>query len=155
MRWNRARNARVTRLPVGAFALAFAGSFLYFSLADGDGRGARPRDAPAEGGLVVTFSAAADEPGKGYLARVALDGSVARMLLEPPGGGGLASHGRPPGSPGGTTVAFSRAVGGRFDLFAGASDGSALTRLTHTRGLDELSPAWSPDGSRIVFARYE
>jgi hypothetical protein len=43
----------------------------------------------------VTFSAAPDESGKGYLARVALDGSVSRMLLEPPGDGGLASNASP------------------------------------------------------------
>jgi TolB protein len=205
-------------MPVGAFALAFAGSLVYFSLADGNRRDDAPvsaaasadrsagrRGAPAEGGLVVTFSAAPDEPGKGYLARVALDGSVSRMLLEPPGDRGLASNASPAMSPDGTTVAFQRAlagpsgglppfvylmrldgsaaerrltrghaaevdpawspdgtrvafareVAGRFDLFAGAPDGSGLTRLSHTPDLDELSPAWSPDGSQIVFARYE
>ena len=30
-------------------------------------------------------------------------------------------------------------------------DGSGLTNLTNTPELDEISPAWSPDGSKIVF----
>ena len=231
MQWIRALVGRITHapagLPVGAFALAFAGSFLYFSLVDDDGRGdvLAPAsgsdgrvDAPtradqndarrarsAAGSLVVTFSVAADEPGNGYLARVALDGSVAHVLLEPPHDGGQASNASPAVSPDGTTVAFQRAVAGpsgafppfihvmrldgsraerrlthgraaevdpawspdgtrivfsrevdgRFDLFVGTFDGSALTRLTRTRDFDELAPAWSPDGSRIAFERVE
>ncbi|MGH2743114.1 MAG: TolB family protein, partial [Thermoleophilaceae bacterium] len=158
-------------MPVAAFALAFAGSLLYFSLADGDGSGDAPapaaappdrsagrRGAPAEGRLVVTFNAAADEPGKGYLARVALDGSVARMLLEPPRRGRLASNAAPAVSPDGTTVAFQRALAGPsrglppFVYLMGLDGSGAERRLTRGRAA-EVDPAWSPDGTRIAFSR--
>jgi hypothetical protein len=36
------------------------------------------------------------------------------------------------------------------ELYVAAADGSGPTRLTHGEG-DELAPAWSPDGSRILF----
>ena len=36
------------------------------------------------------------------------------------------------------------------ELYVAAADGSGATRLTRGEG-DELAPAWSPDGSRILF----
>jgi WD40 repeat protein len=36
------------------------------------------------------------------------------------------------------------------ELYTAAADGSALTRLTANEG-DDAAPAWSPDGSRILF----
>ena len=46
----------------------------------------------------------------------------------------------------------SRAVRGRFDLFACAPDGSRIGHLTDTRDVDEIARAWSPTatGSRLV-----
>jgi TolB protein len=175
MPWTRALKASITGLPavmpVGGFVLAFAGSFLYFSLAGGDGRGdatgplaargdgsAGRRAAPAKGGLVVAFSGAADEPGQGYLARVSLDGSVARMLLEPPRDGGQASNAAPAVSPDGTTVAFQRAVAGPSGpfppfVFLMRLDGSGAERRLSRGRAAEVDPAWSPDGTRIAFSR--
>jgi Tol biopolymer transport system component len=43
----------------------------------------------------------------------------------------------------------SRTTGG--DIYAMNPDGSGVTQLTATAGLDE-QPAWSPDGSKIAFA---
>lgn len=37
------------------------------------------------------------------------------------------------------------------ELYVAASDGSAAKRLTRGEG-DELAPAWSPDGSRLLFS---
>jgi len=41
------------------------------------------------------------------------------------------------------------------ELYVAEGDGSAPQRLTRTRDLNERSPAWSPDGTRIAFTRGE
>jgi Tol biopolymer transport system component len=184
MQWIRALKGRLTLLPAGlpavAFALAFAGSFLYFSLVDDDGRADAPAapnrsegsgDAPAPtdrsdgrrgrapaARLAVAFTATADEVGKGHLARVALDGSVVRMLLEPPGHGRQASNAAPAVSPDGTTVAFQRALWGPRGahgpfIYVMRLDGSGAERRLTRGGAAEVDPAWSPDGTRIAFSR--
>jgi TolB protein len=40
-----------------------------------------------------------------------------------------------------------------YDLYLMAPGGRILKRLTHTRKIDEMQPAWSADGRRIAFAR--
>jgi TolB protein len=55
-----------------------------------------------------------------------------------------------PGSNG--KIAFvSTRDGGWPDVYVMSSDGSGVTRLTSSPGFD-VAPAWSPDGSKIVFA---
>ena len=39
------------------------------------------------------------------------------------------------------------------ELYVMDADGQNQRRLTETESLDETSPSWSPDGSRIVYAR--
>jgi uncharacterized protein YjdB len=57
-------------------------------------------------------------------------------------------------SPDRTRIAFSSNRGdrdGNFDLFVMDADGAGIRRLTTEQGVDG-DPAWTPDGSRIVFA---
>ncbi|HEX9306070.1 MAG TPA: hypothetical protein VF894_01190 [Anaeromyxobacter sp.] len=101
-------------VPAAVFVLAFAGSLAYFELDDGDhsqpGRAAEP--AQANGRLVVTYSATADNPDQGFLGSIKLDGSDLQNVIEPPGAGRAANNGAPSVSPDGETVAFQRAVAG-------------------------------------------
>ena len=59
----------------------------------------------------------------------------------------------PTWSPDGHRIAFvSDRAGGNLDLYAIATDGTGLVRLTDSPG-DEFSPAWSPDGRTIAVTR--
>jgi TolB protein len=58
-------------------------------------------------------------------------------------------------SPGGRRVAFSALIGGwrgPRELFVMNADGTGLRQLTHDRKYSS-SPAWSPDGTTIAYAR--
>lgn len=35
------------------------------------------------------------------------------------------------------------------------ADGSGLRQITNEQNSDDRQPRWSPDGTRIVFARYQ
>jgi Tol biopolymer transport system component len=54
-------------------------------------------------------------------------------------------------SPYGNDIAFTRWDGSEHVLYTVHSDGTQLTRITNSPGRDEVAPAWSPDGSRLVF----
>jgi Tol biopolymer transport system component len=55
-----------------------------------------------------------------------------------------------PLSPDGRLVLFARPERAGYDIYSVHLDGSGPKRLTHAPG-DDGEPAWSPDGSRIVF----
>jgi len=56
-----------------------------------------------------------------------------------------------PGRPDGTKIAFNRAPPGENrEIFVMDADGSNITNLTNSE-LDDVGPAWSPDGTRIAF----
>ncbi len=57
----------------------------------------------------------------------------------------------PAWSPRGDTIAFVRRVGRNFNIFTIRPDGTGLKQLSNTSGND-AHLAWSPDGSRILFA---
>ena len=63
-------------------------------------------------------------------------------------------------SPDGETIVFARqtydevADTGTVDVFAVDVDSGQVTNLTNTLGTDEVSPVYSPDGSKIAFTRY-
>ncbi|RPJ30057.1 MAG: hypothetical protein EHM35_12940, partial [Planctomycetaceae bacterium] len=48
-------------------------------------------------------------------------------------------------------IAFTSVRDGNQEIYVMAVDGSEPTRLTDEQA-DDFGPAWSPDGSRIVFS---
>ena len=68
------------------------------------------------------------------------------------------SEGSPSFSPDGNFLAFSWTGPNFFDdgdIWVKAVEGDALRRLTDTPGVNEVQPAWSPDGQQIVFVRFD
>ncbi|HEX9824155.1 MAG TPA: phosphodiester glycosidase family protein [Actinomycetota bacterium] len=49
--------------------------------------------------------------------------------------------------------AFASVRGGDWDVFVSAAGGSGETNLTLGETTDDLDPAWSPNGQKVVFAR--
>lgn len=68
----------------------------------------------------------------------------------------VAPYPLPPLAAPGSKLVTSEATGnaGGRDLFVGNADGTVKANLTRTDELIELSPSWSPDGARIVFAEF-
>jgi len=83
------------------------------------------------------------------------DGSSQRRLTSP---GGYTDD-APSWSPDGQTIAFQRCCftslgGGAWQIFTMRADGSNQTNISNTVGTtSDFHPDWSPDGTKIVFAR--
>lgn len=60
--------------------------------------------------------------------------------------------GYPAWSPSQDRIAFTWTTDGQVDLYLVNADGSGLIRLTNTPE-DEFRPAWSPDGTQLVYDR--
>lgn len=58
----------------------------------------------------------------------------------------------PDWSPDGALVAVSAVVDKQLDVFTVSTDGSTVSNVSHDPS-DEFSPSWSPDGSRLAWAR--
>jgi TolB protein len=54
-------------------------------------------------------------------------------------------------SPDGERIVFAKYSDSHSDLCVTNADGTELTRLTDTRGRNEVAPTWSPDGEKIAF----
>jgi len=95
-------------------------------------------------------SAVPSKFGALYVMRA--DGSDVRRLTTGP-------DTAPAWSPNGRDIAFNRGENlssftrANEDIWVVDSGGGELRRLTHTARYFETAPAWSPNGSRIVFAR--
>lgn len=86
-------------------------------------------------------------PGQPHIRVIGSDGAGAVNVTD----GSQFEDAEPAMSPDGTRIAFTRQVGGAWEVFAVNIDGTDLRRLT-TDGRTARTPAWSPDGQRIAFA---
>ena len=82
-------------------------------------------------------------------------GTRKRAVLRPDEGSGVYTE--PDWSPSGSELAVTYTLGNRYsgytsDIYLCNPNGGQLRRLIDTPG-DRYSPAWSPDGDKIVFAR--
>jgi Tol biopolymer transport system component len=110
------------------------------------------------GDIVFTH---ADDPGSSFgrdISIIGADGRHRRQLTHFVG-----FDVSPAWSPDGSRIAFSSARSmppgfqgdQRFysEVYVMRADGSHVKRITFTPGVNELQPAWSPDGRRIVVSR--
>ena len=99
-------------------------------------------------------SIAFGRPAKGHggIYTVNSDGGQLKRLTTPPKG--LSDH-EPCWSPDGKRIAFSRGTdGGSPDVFMMSADGTHVRNLATKTG-GAVSPAFSPDGKKIVFVGWE
>ncbi|MDX6680847.1 MAG: TolB protein, partial [Solirubrobacteraceae bacterium] len=119
-----------------------------------DGSGLRRLTSDAAGDSAPAFSPdgsriAFQSTRAGFADVFAMDADGSRQAnLTNLGGDDVA----PAFSPAGR-IAYARNVGGNFDVFVMNADGSGQANLTNTPGSSELAPAFSPDGSKILFTR--
>ena len=107
--------------------------------------------------VVAHVAGAAGARGVSRAAIVAVDADGASAML-PDGTARVAVPWLQPGdtglavSPSGRRLAFSSARAGNRELYVADVATGTLERLTWTRGREDVEPAWSPDGSRLVWA---
>lgn len=124
-------------------------------IADADGSDPRPlTDWPGQA-LPLDWSpdgrwllVQSDRDGDWDLWLVARDGSDVRQVTNEPGMESFARF-----SPDGTRIAFTDNLAVDADLWIVGVDGQGMAKVAGGVGTDEWSPAWSPDGQTLVFAR--
>jgi len=113
---------------------------------------ATPTLAAASGKIAFT----SNRDGNGEIYVMNADGSGQINLTNNP-----VHDDDPAWSPDGTRIAFTSARGydlvgnPTFEIYVMNADGSGQTRLTNNPGsyVEDRSPTWSPDGTRIAFTR--
>jgi hypothetical protein len=101
-------------------------------------------------GTHITYSLERNDRTEVHVTR--FDGTNDRVIYSEPAPGTYAVFSAT-FSPDGSRIVFDAGTDSEYDIFVMASDGSNVRQLTET-GTD-YNPAWSPDGSQIVFIRYE
>ena len=83
------------------------------------------------------------------IAALNADGTGQRIVARD--SGKLSHQDWPAWSPDGSRFAFSSTHEGNQEIYTAAADGSQVTRVTQSLGID-AHPCWTPDGKRLLFA---
>jgi Tol biopolymer transport system component len=110
-------------------------------------------------GLGVSGGQPSWAPDNRHIAYVTVSGDLlvldittnAAPRLVVPAGDNRTINERPAFSPDGTRIAFSRLENGVAQLYVVNADGSGMHRVVKT-DTDALGPAWSPDGTTLVYS---
>ncbi len=92
----------------------------------------------------IIFSSTRDNVYRNIYS-MATDGTDVRLLAT--------DADQPKVSPGGTRIVFQRHAGGTAELWVMNADGGGQVNLTNSPNF-ETNPAWSPDGTKLVFIRW-
>jgi Tol biopolymer transport system component len=106
-------------------------------------------------GRYVVFTNHSGLTGESFLLRMDLKTGSVLNLTNGTAGAEQVDDAVPKWSPDSTKIAFTWTEGANTDVFVmNASDGKAVTHVTDDNGYD-MDPAWSPDGSYLVFSRHD